>query len=49
MGAGPSVMYASHAREAFAQFANAGFKPPALPDAGKPQSDAARGSLHQPG
>jgi len=49
MGAGPSVMYASHALEAFAQFANVSAHPPALPDAGKqPQSDAGRRSQLQP-
>jgi AhpD family alkylhydroperoxidase len=30
MGAGPSVMYASHAMQAFSQFANAQSKEPAL-------------------
>jgi AhpD family alkylhydroperoxidase len=34
MGAGPSVMYASHALEAYAQFANASAKPSSAPDAG---------------
>jgi AhpD family alkylhydroperoxidase len=49
MGAGPSVMYASHALEAFAQFANAGAKSPAYPDAGKqPQPDSAKGNPRQP-
>jgi AhpD family alkylhydroperoxidase len=42
MGAGPSVMYASHALEAVAQFANSGAEPSAAASTDKrPQADSA--------